>query len=213
MRTVINFGFYCDEASSRFEDFLLSNPSCHKNIQYDKETGVAIVDSDDIDFIETLITSIGGKYPMAFMVVSGSDDEQIVRDVYDGLPEAEKSCVDITLADVGSRVSVSIDPRRTDIQAKFWRSLYPLADVDSRSRGGRARGFSELHVKVPEELEATALRVGDWSKTIIFEDGVYVSDEDFLRRLREEDMRFKKCKNAISYSVANKRQKDEGRRR
>lgn len=185
MNTVINTRFIGPDAQDRFEAFLKTHPNLSGYIEYDKTTGVVLVVSTAKHLVGTILKSIGGKYPTAFTVFDGSEDEKIVRRVYADLPENDKPHVQIIPAYVGCRVSVCIDQYRDDIQAKFWAALYPPGTDADRTRGGRTREYPEIDIKLPEELKSAALIHGDWSQMIARDDGLYVTDQ-LVRVLQEE---------------------------
>ena len=184
MNTVINTRFYGPTAQDRFEAFLRDNSELNDRIVYDQTTGVVLVHYTARDLVGTILSHIGGKYPTAFTVYEGSDDERTVRRVYANLPDADKPHVQIIPPYIGFRVSVCVDQYRDDIQAKFWQALYPAEPVSDLARAGRTRDYPEICIKLPKELEATAMAHGDWSQMIVRDDGLYVTEE-LLRLLRE----------------------------
>lgn len=203
MNTVINTKLYGPDAQNRFEDFLKVSPELSNDIIYDQTTGVVLVHYTATDLVETILKYIGGKYPTAFMVVAGSEDERTVREVYANLSEIDKPFVEIVPAFYGCRVSVFIDQPRYDIQERFWSALYPKGTDSTRIRGGRTRDYAECNHKLPESMKATAMRVGDWSHMVVINNDIYVSQQLYIKL--EEEYRKAKTKSRLGGRTNNPR--------
>ena len=211
MKTIINTRLYGADAPVWFEKYIKDNPLT-MFVEYDKSTGIALVNSEEKSLISSLLKLIGGNYPLALVVSSDSEDEQVVWKVYDDLSDSDKAHVEIVPADVGCRVSVFIDQERDDLTERFWSALYPSGTDDTRMIGGRVRDYPEMKVKLPAEMETAALSVGDWTKTVIKSDGFYVV-EGFLGTLYEEEQRLEQQQKIKTYSEKLKSKKRSDRSR